>query len=423
MELRDMGAALWRQRLLVAVVVVVTAIGVAVGVWSSTKTYTATATVSAAPAPGAPAPAELDDLRATLAETATTPEVLRQAATRAGVDRSVGELLDEVDARWVEGTQLIEITVADPSARDAAGLANAASFTLQQSDPTGAFEFTDVDPAVEPATYSSPDLPLAIGVGVLLSLVLAVVSALARDRRTYTVKDAQGVEAALRAPVLAHVAPPRSPTLQAMFTGTPAADVFRRLRLSLEASHRAHPPRLVVVTGVTTGDVNAWLGANLAISLASAGRRVLLLDGRLATPADEPLPEEPDTPGLHDVLRGTPWERAVSPGPVDGLSVLPPVRAPASDAGAEPGDLLERRFGALAEALTRAFDVVVVIAPSLEERDDALVMSAGGSLLLGVVEGVISPEALAAYADRFVVAGVRLAGTVLVGHRAEAVAL
>ena len=79
----------------------------------------------------------------------------------------------------------------------------------------------------------------------------------------------------------------------------------------------------VVVAGITNGDVNVWIGANVALALAGTGRRVLLVDGRMGDRFGTPVEDAPDTPGLYDVLLGADLETAMSPGPVDLLEVLP----------------------------------------------------------------------------------------------------
>ena len=68
MDRRGLGAALWRQRVLVALVVLVTAASATVGVWAAPRSYSATATLSAPAAPGpGTSEGELDAMRATLA--------------------------------------------------------------------------------------------------------------------------------------------------------------------------------------------------------------------------------------------------------------------------------------------------------------------------------------------------------------------
>jgi Mrp family chromosome partitioning ATPase len=136
---------------------------------------------------------------------------------------------------------------------------------------------------------------------------------------------------------------------------------------------------------------------------------VVLVDGRLGSRHGRPIATAPGTAGLYEVLTGTPLTAALSAGPVEGLQVLP-----AGDWGGEPTELLlETRFADVMEDATSRFDVVVVLAPALDECDDARVMAARGSMLLTVSSGALSPRQLQRVAGRVRSAGVRLLGTVL----------
>ena len=416
MELGDIGGALWRQKVLVVLVLLLTAGAVTFGLMAVPRTYTATATVAATAAPESTTSSEdLDDLRGTLGEVANSRSVLEDVQASLEVDRTLDELRRAITGSWVEGTILVQITVEDGNAEAAAEIANAVADMLPMHDPSnGAFLFTTSNPAQVPLIYSSPNLLLGIGVGALLAVVLAVSAALLRDRRSTTVVDASAIEDAAVAPVLAQIAPPRDPTtLPALYPGTAPAAVFRQLRISLEAEASNEPVSRLVVTGVTTSDVNVWLGANLAISLANGGRKVLMVDGRMGERHGKPIAGEPDTAGLYDVLTGASLDSALSPGPVANLTVLP-----SGSWGGEPTEtLIETRFSEVMDAMADRYDVVLVLAPPLDVCDDARVMARGGSMLLAVTEGGMSAVQLRTHADRVRAVGVRLLGTVLVTRR------
>ena len=254
-----------------------------------------------------------------------------------------------------------------------------------------------------------------MGLGVLLALGLATAAAVWRDRRTHTVDDAAAVEDAATAPLLAHLTPPRDlTTMPALHPGTGEADLFRHLRLALEAQAGAGSPR-VVVAGITHGDVNVWIGANVALALAGTGQRVLLVDGRMGDRFGTPVEDAPDTPGLYDVLLGADLETAMSPGPVDLLEVLPAGRY----GDAQVPELIAQRFVTVMESAATEFDHVVVIGPPLDVCDDSRAMAVDSSIVLALVEGSVSANALRQHADRIRAAGARLLGVVLVAKHSD----
>jgi capsular polysaccharide biosynthesis protein len=421
MDVRDIGVALWRQKLLVLVLLLACGAAVAGGLWVAPKTYQTTATLEAMKDPASTADsAALDAARRDLAQAAESPEVLAVVRQRISGARSAGELAEAVEATWEPGRAYVEVTVRDSDRVLAARIANAVALALTGlSAAAGTLAVSEAERAATPRTFVDPPLGPVVGIGLGAGLLLAVFVALARDRRTETVEDANDVESAAVAPLLAHLtAPADLTTMPAMQPGSAEADMFRHLRLALEAETSSGPSKKVVVAGLSTGEVDVWLGANAAISLAHVGRRVLLVDGRMGDRFGRPVQPEPDTLGLYDVLMGADLDRAVSPGPVELLSVLP-----AGTWGADaPDALLEHAFdGVMAEAAAR-FDVVVVLAPPLDVADDARLMAVAGSLLLAVPEGGVSTSMLRTYATRVRTAGGRILGVVLIGRRSESTA-
>ena len=421
MDVRDLGVALWRQRLLVVVIVLACGAAVAGGLWLSPKTYAATAVIDAPKDAASPADAAaLDRARRDLAATADSPALLVAVRQRLGLEHTVAQLADAVEATWQPGRTSVEITVRDPDRVLAARIATAVAVRLAALPSLdNVVTVTVSGRATTPRTFVDPPLAwvllLAVGGAVLLAFAIA----LARDRRTETVDDASDVESAAVAPLLAHLtAPADLTTMPALRPGSAEADMFRHLRLALEAETRSGPSKKIVVAGVSAGEVDVWLGANAAISLANVGRRVLLVDGRMGDRYGRPAQPEPGTLGLYEVLMGADLDQAVSPGPVELLSVLPA----GSWTEDSPADLLEHAFdGVMAEAAAR-FDVVVVLAPPLDVADDARQMAVAGSLLLAVPEGGVSMSMLRSYTTRVRTAGGRILGVVLIGRREESTA-
>lgn len=421
MDVRDFGAALWRQRLLVLIFLLVGGAVVAAGLWVSPKTYETTARVEATKDAASEADADaVDAARRDLAAAVDSPAVLVAVRQRLAVDRTLPELVDAVESTWAPGRAVIEITVRDPDRVLAARVANSVAVRLAGLASDGeVVTVTVTERSTTPRMFVEPSLAQALGAGLGAALLLGLVAALVRDRRTETVDDANDVENAAVAPLLAHLTAPADLTsMPALRPGSAEADKFRHLRLALEAETSSGPSKKVVVTGVSTGEVDVWLGANAAISLAHVGRRVLLVDGRMGDRFGRPAQPAPDTLGLYDVLLGADLDRAVSPGPVEMLSVLPA----GTWGDGDPDDLLEHAFdGVMAEAAAR-FDVVVVLAPPLDVADDARQMAVAGSLVLAVPEGGVSTSSLRAHATRVRAAGGRILGVVLIGRRTESTA-
>ena len=419
MDVRDVAVALWRQRLLLLVVLLAGGAVVAGGLWQSPKTYESTAVVRAMKDPASTADAQaVDRARRDLAEAADSPAVLSSVQQRLAPQRSVAVLAAAVEARWKVDSAFVAITVADRDRALAARIANAAAVRVAGlPSSAGVVTVTVTEPAMMPGTFVNPPLVPLLVAGLLGTLLLAIALALVRDRRTESVNDANDVENAAVAPVLAHLtAPADLTTMPALHRGSAEADMFRHLRLALEAETGSGPSKKVVVAGLGADEVDVWLGANVAISLAHVGRRVLLVDGRLGDRFGRPILPEPDTLGLSDVLMGADLAGAVSPGPVELLSVLP---AGTWSDGHHEALLAEAFDDVMAEAAA-GFDIVVVLAPPLDAADDARLMAVGGALLLAVPQGSVSTSKLRSCTTRVRTAGGRILGVVLIGRQSVA---
>nr|WP_160878990.1 Wzz/FepE/Etk N-terminal domain-containing protein [Nocardioides flavescens] len=407
MAARDVLAAAWRRRLPVVLVVVVAAVAALIGAQLAPQRWTATALVQvvvAEPDGSSEVRVRPDDLAASLA--AASPADVRPGAPAAELSS--------------EGA-FVRVEVEAGEARTAAARADAVAAALtrarigEELGPGGPAQVVLVAPAGAPSATSSPWLGLLTALAALVAAGLTAVAAGAPDRRVLRLDDVAEVEAAVAAPLLARFDAPRDLTeLPALTPGTAAAEAFRHLAWTVRGrgADAAPPTTRTVAADVVDGDDHVWVGANLAISLAQAGRRVLLADGRMGERFGVPGRRAPDTPGLYDVLGGADLGAAVTPGPVSGLQVLP-----SGTWGDEPvGTLLARRFAAFLDSATSSYDDVVVLGPPLEDSDDSRVMAEAADLVLTVAGGAVTFPTLRGHAERLRAAGARVLGTVVISR-------
>ena len=420
MDLRTLLEAIWRRKALALLVLVVDLAATAFFLATAPREYTAEATMSAAPTEKVlQGVGTVETLQATIAQLASTPEVLSKVANNIPARRNVRTLRENVSGSLIPGTVLIRVKAVDSDPEIAAAIANAVVAQLPSHDPSaGVFVFATVERAVPPTAPSAPNVRLVIGVGAILGLALAVGAALLRDNAARRVDTADEVQNATGAAVLTRVPRPRDTTgVVGVGPDQPGGASFRALRIALEFVAARDPLPALVVTSAVPDDTEGWLAANLAVALAQVQHRVLLVDGSLYQPGRHPLLEAPGAPGLAEVLQGEETEPLVRTGPVPGLYVLP-----AGQVSDDAAQLVETRFGELLLGWSRSFDVVVVDAPAVSVSDDARVMSVAGAVLLTVPAGRVAPRTLRDAAASLRVVNARVAGAVLVGGEADTVA-
>lgn len=158
-----------------------------------------------------------------------------------------------------------------------------------------------------------------------------------------------------------------------LHTGVPTAfaEAFRNLRTNILFSTTEEGGRSIVVTSTGPGEGKTLVACNLAIALAQAGQRVLLVDGDMRKPKVHVMFKESQAPGLSNVLVGNAKaSEAVRKTPVQNLWLLLAGVAPPN-----PAELLgSQRFRDFLETLQEHFDWVIVDSPPVMAVTDAAVI-------------------------------------------------
>jgi polysaccharide biosynthesis transport protein len=196
------------------------------------------------------------------------------------------------------------------------------------------------------------------------------------------------------------------------------ADAYRSAITSILLSRvNGVSPRVILVTSPRPKAGKTTTVANLGISLAEIGRRVLLIDGDLRRPRLGKLFGLQFASGLSDALldegRGTvTLDSVVRPSTVPGLSILP--------GGSEPANiskLLHSTYlDSLIELARSEYDFVLIDSPPMMGMADARLLSrnADGVILISRA-GETSPDQLGEARERLADDGTPVIGTILNG--------
>ena len=230
--------------------------------------------------------------------------------------------------------------------------------------------------AVPPETSSSKSPVLAVVVAVLAALLVGILLALGLERLIPRLAPEDPL--LRRLPVLARV--PRAPQkiVRSYLNGRgplPADlwEAYRILRANLGVERpTADAPRSILVTSAIQGEGKTMTSVNLAIVLAAAGHRVVLVDGDLRRPMVARVFECDHPAGFTDLLseRASVSEVLVDSGKFgDQLRLVLTGRQ-------RPPDLLEvARIRPAIEKLESAGDVIIIDAPALTEFADAITLA------------------------------------------------
>ena len=190
---------------------------------------------------------------------------------------------------------------------------------------------------------------------------------------------------------------------------------FKTLRTNL--TYVAHKDNTSPVFGVTSGFAGAGKSvviANVAISFAQLGKKVLLIDGDMRCPVQHKIFSlEGERHGLSEVLAGIeqkPFENAVVKNAYEGLDVLVCGHIPPN-----PSELLSsaRMQQLLAEAKEQYDYVFIDLPPILETADAGVVTSIVSSYILVVRAGYSKLPAIAGVVETMQTMHASVAGFVL----------
>lgn len=338
------------------------------------------------------------------ARVARTPIVLQPVIDALGLGVTPEQLAERVTATVPVNTATVDIAVVDGDAVQAARIANAIGeqvvATVKELSPPAAnggetVVATIIRPAATPTSPTTPKPAQNLALGLMLGLLLGAGQAVLRDTLNTVIRSEHDIARVTPRPVLASIMLDTS-----MAEGSRAvvadprslrAESYRRLRTNLQFLGLEERRRAIVVTSTVPGEGKTTTAINIAVTMAAAGERVLLIDADLRRPRIAEQFGLEGGAGLTTVLIGQAGlDDLVQPQGTTGLDVLASGPIPPN-----PSELLG--FPAMRQLLqeaTQRYDVVIIDTPPLLPVTDAAILShiTSGALIVVGSRVVRRPE-------------------------------
>ncbi len=309
-------------------------------------------------------------LAETYIQLAKTTVVLRNVKEQLGLDNSIGELRNWVNANTIQNTQFIEVRAVNTDPNRAASIANAVSEQLVRLGPASSNEdliqqrefvrgqiaelenkigasedeikqleaslatttsvrevetkraeidrlrsqiatyqqnytqfinylapstqntLTILEPAEAPSAPFSPNLMLNVSLAVVVGLILATGVVFLIEYFDDSLKTKEDVSRVLNASTLGEIGAMRGKSDRLITAAEPRsanAEAYRMLRSNISFSSVDKPIRTILVTSGSPSEGKSITTANLAVTMAQAGYRTVLLDCDLRKPTQHKI--------------------------------------------------------------------------------------------------------------------------------------
>jgi capsular exopolysaccharide synthesis family protein len=165
---------------------------------------------------------------------------------------------------------------------------------------------------------------------------------------------------------------------------SPVSEAYRTLRTNLEFSSLDKPLKTLVVTSPGPEEGKSTTLANLAVTMAQAEKRVILVDCDLRRPSQHEIFGQSNDVGLTTMVVD---EKAMSEPPLLEIGVPGLLLMPSGPLPPNPSELVgSRRMQEIITALSKRADIVLFDAPPIIAVTDAAVLASRVDGVLLVVK-------------------------------------
>lgn len=414
MDFKDYVTVLKKHWILIASVTICTVALVAVYTYMQTPTYKASSQVFVSVNGGSASSTDLlQGSNFTVrqvksySELAKSPLVLNEVIKELGLDESPASLAAAIETTVPLDTVLITMTVSNTDPELAAQIANSVADNLaiavqqlESREGQVPVKLTVSKEATVPGSPSAPVVKMNLAIGLLIGFVFAYVVALVRDLLDTKIKTKSDIEKVAKnnsviATIFYDSNASHLPLIVDEGTYSQRAEGYRRLRTNLQFLDVEEGLKVFTVTSAIPSEGKSSTAMNLAITLAHAGSRVVLVDADLRRPSVGKIMGLEETVGLTNLLIGNAAvEDVVQQWGHENLSVITCGVIPPN-----PSELLgSPTMRKVIEELKKSYDMVIFDTPPLVPVTDAAVLtrSTDGALLVVGVDRVHRAQVVSA---------------------------
>jgi succinoglycan biosynthesis transport protein ExoP len=233
-----------------------------------------------------------------------------------------------------------------------------------------------VEKAEVPKSPAKPNTPHNLLMGLLVGLLGGIGLAFFVEYLDNTIKSVEDAEARLGVPVLGVVTllKEKEKSMDQIVRNEPQsafAESYKSLRTAILLSSAVNPPKNILITSISSGEGKTVTSVNLAMTIAQAEHKVLLVDGDLRKPRIHKIFGTDNSKGLSTYLAGASDTDIIRPTSISNLNVIPSGPIPPN-----PSELLSSgKMSDLLQRLNERYDIVIWDSAPLLTVTDSLILS------------------------------------------------
>jgi len=324
------------------------------------------------------------------------PSVLNQVIADLGLKITPDDLAKEIQVTPDTVATVLHISVQDTNPTLAKDIATAlvTDFKatvnqVQQTETQAPDNLVPLSTATVPNKPVSPNKALNVAIAFAAGLLLAVGVAFLLDYLDQSIKSDDDLVQRLGLIPIGHIAydpgtKVKRGELLALDLHSTSAEAFKALRTGILFSTIDQALKAIVITSAELGEGKSRTAANLAIAMAQAGHRTLLIDADFRRPSQHRLFGKVRNIGLSNLILedATEHEAITQVEDVPNLWLLPSGSIPPN-----PSELLgSARMMELMSNLWQHFSYVILDTPPVNAVTDASILAAAANATILIIE-------------------------------------
>ena len=339
-----------------------------------------------------------DAILGTYANWMTQRPILESVSSQLGLGLRPEDLAKEIKVTPRTNTLLLDVAVQDTNparARDIANQLVADFIDTVNSEQLPTASAPAIDKLIVTSPAVLPDRPilrnktLDVAIAFAAGLLVAVGMAFLLDYLDQSIKSDDDLVERLGLIPIGHIAytptaKARRSELVALDPHSTSSEAFKALRTGILFSTLDQALKAIVITSAELGEGKSRTAANLAIAMAQAGHRTLLIDADFRRPSQHRMFGKVRNIGLSNLIiqDATEHEAITQVEDVPNLWLLPSGPTPPN-----PSELLgSARMMELMSKLWQQFSYVIVDTPPVNAVTDASILAAAANATILIVE-------------------------------------